>query len=125
MNPFDYVSSVSGTKQYLFDETSEKEYNTFLVNRAMSYYPDTIFHAQLMNQNGSMDPKMNYDYYFYGIPKKKRYSKWSKPESNSLLDAVKRLYGYGDEKAYDAIKTLSPEQKTSILSFVDEGGARK
>ena len=75
MNPFDIVSSVSHTKKRVIDETNEGEYNAFMVNRALSYYPDTIMHAQDMNVNHHLPGLLQYDYLLSSLRSRKRFSK--------------------------------------------------
>ena len=122
MNPFDFVKSINSSKQDLMDENPEveKEYIPFITNKALSYFPDSIFHAQAMNQKSHLDKKLQYDYLRTSLPKRDRFSKWIKPEQNELLDAVKTLYHYNEIKAHQAIKCLSDEQKTEILRIYKE-----
>ena len=43
MSPFDYLNSINDTKQDLMvDDITEKQYNAFMVNRGLSYFPDTV-----------------------------------------------------------------------------------
>ena len=82
MKPFDYVNSVTDNKKNMMvgtenDELAEKSYNPFLTNKSLSYYMDTILYANEINQYSMLDNKLQYEYYLHGIPKKKRFSKWS------------------------------------------------
>ena len=48
----DFLNSINHTKDDLFsddDEYAEKLYQGFVVNRSLSYFPDTVFHANEMN----------------------------------------------------------------------------
>ena len=51
MNPFDFVKSINYQKQDLLDDDYdgqiEKEYVPYIVNRALSFTPDTILHEQI------------------------------------------------------------------------------
>ena len=40
------------------------------------------------------------------------------------MEYVKRYYGYGNEKASQALKILSPEQINFIKSKLDTGGKK-
>ena len=43
MNPFDFVSAVSYTKQDIMPDTlAEKAYNPFITNKALSYHQDSV-----------------------------------------------------------------------------------
>jgi hypothetical protein len=122
MNPFDFVKSIITSKIDLIDENPEEQpdYIPFLTNKALSYFPDSIFHAQAMNQNVHLDKKMQYDYLRNSLPKRDRFSRWTKPEKNELIEAVKLLYHYNDVKAIQAIKCLSDEQKRNILEMYNQ-----
>jgi hypothetical protein len=40
-NPFDYVNEIlQGKKKMIVDDATEKSYEPFLVNRALSYHKD-------------------------------------------------------------------------------------
>ena len=40
MNPFELIKSISSTKKDILE--NEKDYNAFMVNRGLSYFPDTV-----------------------------------------------------------------------------------
>ena len=43
MNPFEYLNAINHTKQnVMVDDLAEKSYNSFMVNRGLSYFPDTF-----------------------------------------------------------------------------------
>ena len=119
MNPFDFVNSINSTKQHLMqdDPLAEREYVAYLTNRSLSNFPDTLFAANAMNTNHLLDRRMQYDYLFYSVTKKKRYGKWNKPESNNraAIDAIKKVFGYSEKKAEQALRTLMSEDVAKIL----------
>lgn len=40
MSPFDFLNSINTSKKDLItDDTSEKQYSAFMVNRGLSYFP--------------------------------------------------------------------------------------
>ena len=42
-NPFDYLNAINYTKQNIMvDDLTEKGYNSFMVNRGLSYFNDTM-----------------------------------------------------------------------------------
>ena len=87
-SPFDYIDNISANQNYdsIWDETSEKTYNTFMINRGLSQYKDTILFSQVMNEKSEfVSPKMQYDFYRHGITyKKKRFAKWYKPTNLNM-----------------------------------------
>lgn len=123
MNPWDIVKSINQTKENLLvDEVSEKEYQPFMVNRALSYYPDTIMYANEMNGKWNLDKKIQYDFLMKSISKKKRYSKWVKKESTTDLSLIQEYYKYSKVKALQVLSLLTPEDIETIKSEMQKGG---
>lgn len=121
MNPFDIVGSVSNTKARVISSDNERDYNAFMVNRALSYYPDTILHAQEMNFNHHLDGLLQYDYYLNSLRKKKRFSKWFKREKSDDIDAVMRHYGCSYRKALEITRVLDKKQLAEIKRVMTDG----
>ncbi len=125
MNHFDYLNSINLTKQdIMVDDICEKAYNSFMVNRGLSYFPDTVVIANEMNKHHQIDNKLQYHFFINMIRKRKRFSKWAKANKESDIDAVKEYYGYSNEKARQALTLLSPDQITIIKNKVSKGGRR-
>lgn len=123
MSPFDYFKAVSSTKENLIvDEQSEAAYVPFIVNRSLSYFTDTLFHANQLNRLPSLDKKLQHDYYLHGIRSRKRFTKWAKGVKVDDLDAVKQYYKYTDKRAIEALSLLSQEQLLSIKKRLEQGG---
>ena len=68
------------------------------------------------------DPLYRTQYLINIIRKRKRFSKWVKPELEHDLESVKEYYGYSNEKARQALSILSKEDLEQIKSKVDKGG---
>ena len=123
MNPFEYVNSISYTKKdIMVDDIAEKSYNPFLVNRSLSYFQDTVFFANEMNLYHHLDNKLQFHFLLNIVRKRKRFSKWNKPEPDSDIDVVKEYYGYSNEKARQALTLLSPSQIEELRKKVSKGG---
>jgi len=126
MNPFEYLNSINDTKlDIMIDNEIEKAYNGFLINRSLSYFPDTVGLANVMNQYHHLDNKLQFHFLLNSVRKRKRFSKWVKPTTNSDLEVIKEYYGYSNEKAKQALTLLSPEQLEQIKSKVNKGGVRR
>jgi hypothetical protein len=109
----DIAPSILQTKKDLFiEEGSIKEYNPYMVNKALSNYVDCVMYVNNMNMNSELHPRAQYDYLINSIRASKRpYAKWYKqPERQEDLDAVKLFFGYSDRKARETIKLLTEEQ---------------
>ena len=125
MNPFSYVSSINDTKKDIMkDDIAEKGYNAFLINNSFSYFYDTVGLANVMNQYHHTDNKLQYHFLINTIRKRKRFSKWIKPETESDIEVVKAYYNYSNEKAKQVLPLLSPEQITIIRQKVNKGGRK-
>ena len=64
MNPFEYSKAINITKQdIMVDDLAENDYNSFIVNRSLSYFPDTVLYANEMNRYHFLDKKLQYEFY--------------------------------------------------------------
>ena len=125
MNPFEFVNAINYTKKnIMIDDITEKAYAPYMVNRQLSYFPDTVLAANEMNRNHHLDNRLQFDFFINIIRKRKRFSKWFKPEQISDLDAVKIYYGYSNEKARQIITLLSTEQINELKHKVAKGGRK-
>ena len=124
-NPFQYLNAINDTKQDLMvDDIAEKGYSSFMVNRGLSYFNDTVLFANEMNRNHHLDNRLQFDFLINIIRKRKRFSKWMKPEVVSDVEVVKEYYGYSNEKARQALTLLTPEQITMIKKKAFKGGRK-
>jgi hypothetical protein len=119
----DIIGGILNNKKATFDNPeSERVYNSFIVNRALSYYKDTIFLANQMNQLHDLDKTCQINFYLNTVRACKRpWIKWAKPIKESDLEAVKSYYGYSNAKAIDALKILSDDQLTIIKKRLNTG----
>ena len=125
MNPFEFVNAINYTKKnIMIDDITERAYAPYMVNRQLSYFPDTVLAANEMNRNHHLDNRLQFDFFINIIRKRKRFSKWYKPETISDLDAVKKYYGYSNEKARQVLTLLSPEHINELKRKVTTGGRK-
>ena len=126
MTPFDFINAINLTKKNLFeDPQAEKDYLPFLVNRGLSYFPDTVLYANEMNRNSGIPKDWQFSFFLNTIPKKKRFSKWHKKDADADSDSltlVKEYFGYSSEKALEALSILSDEQLAMIKEKLYKGG---
>ena len=125
MNPFEYANAINYTKKNIMvDDIAEKAYNPFMINRQLSYFPDTVLAANEMNRHHHVDNRLQFDFFINIIRKRKRFSKWFKPEQISDLDVVKKYYGYSNEKARQVLTLLSTENINELKNKVAKGGRK-
>ena len=106
------------------DDIDERSYVPFVVNRSLSYFADTVGLANVMNQHHHVDKKLQYHFLINIIRKRKRFSKWIKPDLVSDMETVKEYYGYSNDKARQALNLLSPEQIEELRKKVSKGGRK-
>ena len=124
MSPFDFLNSINNTKINLVDKDPDsiKNYNGFVINRSLSYFPDTVFLSNEMNRLHHLDYKMQYDFLINIVRKKKRFSKWDKPDERADMDCLKKYFGYSEQKAKQVIGLLTESQIKTITKKVSTGG---
>ena len=122
MSPFQFVNEITfGKKDVMVDPDMEKKYVPFMVNRSLSYFTDTVHMANEMNKYHHLDKKLQFQFLLNIVRKKKRFSKWVKPETDSNVDVIKEYYGYSNEKAIQILPLLSTDQLNIIKNKVNKG----
>lgn len=129
LSPFDFINSVSKTKQDLIrvndsltPEQAEKQYVPFMVNRGLSYFPDTVLHANEMNRLPDTVKEAQYRYFLTAIRPNKRFSKWAKAEKNDDVVLLQKLYSCNRRIAKGYLKLLSKEQLEELRKTQEVGG---
>ena len=125
MTPFDFVAAINLTKKDLFaeDDLAHKDYSPFLVNKSLSFFPDTVLYANEMNMNAGIPNDWQFYFLLNSVSKKKRYSKWfKKTPKTEDFNLVKEYYGYSNEKATEALSMLTEEQLVMIKEKLYKGG---
>ena len=126
MSPFDFVNAITHNKKQLMtgtenDELAESSYVPFIVNKSLSYFPDTILHANMMNRS-TVDNKLQFSYLLNSIRPAKRFAKWVKREDNESVELVKQFYGYSTEKALQVMSLLTSDNLHYIKQKLERGG---
>ncbi len=119
----DYLNAVNHTKVPLLDtddESIEKGYVPFVINRCLSYFPDTIFYVNEMNIRPDTSKKMQFDFYLNSLRKRKRFSKWLKRENPDDLQAVMDYFEYSEAKAREALNVLTGETVSEIVDMMSK-----
>ena len=127
MGPFEFIKSINQTKKDLIKDEplAEKDYKPFLVNRGLSFFQDTVLQVNEMNRLHFLDNKLQFDYLLNSIRPRKRWSKWLKPDKIDNLEVVKEYYGFGDEKAKEALEILTDADIEYIKDKFIKGGVEK
>ena len=109
-------------KDLMVDDIAEKGYAPFMINRSLSYFNDTVLMANEMNTKHHLDNKLQYSFLINIVRKRKRFSKWNKPELEYDIDVVKEYYGYSNEKARQVLPLLTSSQISELKIKVNKGG---
>ena len=76
----DYLKAINETKQPLLDSEDiiwQKKYPTFIINRCLSMFYDTIMHSNEMNGLHFLPKSMHFRYFINSIRKNKLFGgKW-------------------------------------------------
>lgn len=125
LSPFDFLNSINMSKKDLMeDPENENQYVPFVVNRSLSYFPDTVAFANEMNKYHHLDSRLQYSFLINTIRKRKRFSKWVKPELENNIEKVKEYYGYSMDKARQVMPLLSTDELNITINKVDKGGRK-
>ena len=123
LNPFAFITSISNSKIDILED--EKDYNAYMVNRGLSYFPDTVIYANEMNKFHHLDSRLQFDFLINIVRKRNRFSKWNKNVEDENLQIVKEYYGYSNEKARDILPLLSNEHLNIIRGRMTHGGQQR
>lgn len=113
-SPFDIVNIISSKERLLTPEELDRDYNAFIINRALSNNYDTIFFANEMNKSWGLSKKLQFHFYFFGIDKRKRYGKWFKKGTDTDEEKIKLIKQYFDYSTIKAKEVLPILDKLDI-----------
>ena len=121
----DYLKAINQTKEPLLDtedEQWEKKYPSFIINKCIAPFPDTVMIVNEINQLHHLDKKLQFDFLINSLRPRKRFIPWMKAKKLKNLEYVKECYGYNNEKARNALDILNDEQISAIKTKLNKGG---
>ena len=119
----DWLNSINYNKNHIMvDEFDEKKYPSFIINKCVAPFPDTILYVNELNRMHWLDNRLQYEFLLNSLRKRKRFAKWMKASKIKNLDVVKEYYGYSNEKAKMALDVLTEEQLKIIKRKLTKGG---
>ena len=123
-NPFEYANDLMKKKDYNGDYIRErKDYKPFFINRSLSYQPDLIYNANMMNCLPMVDVKAHYDFMYQSVTKKKRpFRGWIKLKKLEDLAIIKEFYKYSNKKALSALNILDDKAIKFMKKTLNKGG---
>jgi len=116
MNIWDIVNSINLTKKDLYEsgDMTDKEYLPFIINKSLSYFNDTLFHANEMNVRFHLPKQMQYDYLRLQIRPRKRFSKWLKKTKDKDIEHIMAYYNISNKRAIEYKSLLNKTQLQKI-----------
>ena len=123
----EYLNSINISKENLMDGDDpmwEKKYSSFIINKCLAPFNDTIMFVNEINMRHHLDTKLQYDFLLNTIRSKKRFAPWIKAEKLEDLEYIKEYYGYSNEKAKQALSILNDDQITTIKNSLNKGGRK-
>ena len=120
----DWLYSINQSKKNLMDQdpTLESSYPSWIINKCLSSFTDTVLFANEMNMNWHISKRMQYDFFINSLRPRKRFSPWSKKESVDYLEDIKEYYGYSYTKALEAVRILPKSDLEKIRKLLHKGG---
>lgn len=124
--PFDFVKNIKDKSGHSYSDENKQNYNSFVINRALSMGLQTLFFANEMNRKHHLDKDLQYDFYYYGMPKVKGFDKWIKSDEKSQhIELISEYYSCSFDKAKEIINILNDAQIQSIKDILQKGGRTK
>lgn len=124
INPFDYVKAINANHNIMVDEVSEKQYNPYIVNKALSFGMDTVIQANEMNSRPHLDKRLQFSFLINSVRPRKRFNPWLKAEKIEDLNVIKQYYQYSTDKALQILNILTPRQIDVIKERLYTGGVK-
>ena len=121
---FDLLNDLNFHKKDLLSSDMEKDYLPYMINRFVSGSLDTLYFAVRMNKVSQASKRLQYDYYLYSIPKRKRFVKWVKAKEDKRLKLIQEYYGYSRQKAREVYSLFSDSDFNFIEQYLDRGGQK-
>lgn len=123
---FDYINSISYGKDLSLTTRDgfDKEYNPYVVNRAFSYFHDSVLAANMMNERPHLDKRLQYRFLLSTLVTRKRFSEWFKnTTSDEDAEVVAEYYECSLKHARSITPLHSAEQLLLMRTRLDTGGA--
>jgi hypothetical protein len=120
MTPFDWLKQITVEKRdwSSFTEEEQNGFNSFIINKALSFNKDYIQIVE-MAMLYPMPPDKLYDFYKDIIPKKPIWNKWVKSNTSwndEELQILSTYFECGTREVKDFIGLLADEEKNIILN---------
>jgi len=119
-NPFDIAKHINSKSDLEFDI---KEYIPWMTNKIFSNTLDTVFFAEVMNMNYSLDSDIQYSFMFNAIPKANRFGRYNKSSGiNNDVNLIMQKYQVNQNTAESYLKVMNDTAIKKLQEEMIEGG---
>lgn len=127
---FDYVKDLSFEKKNLAQQIENEigkfpsEFVPYVVLKTFGNSPDTVLLANEINiRFGDIPANMQYLFYLYGIPKRKRFNKFYSEDKDrtAIIKALMVYYGWGMNEATINMKMFTEKELKEIVRRTSNG----
>lgn len=119
MKPFEYIETLStGRNPTIYADNDGKGYSPFLAARAFSNFTDTLALAAQVNRT-KLTPEQHFMLLLSTVRKRKRYTKWRKPEVDASLQAVMNHYRCRADVARQYLRLLPHDFVADLMAGED------
>jgi Bacteriophage clamp loader A subunit len=127
LNPFDFIKSIQQTKVNLIRESddplkTEKLYNPWLTNKALSFHIDSVLYANEMNRSAGLDNLMQYEYYINTIRNMKRNHIWLKKSTDNDIEFLCEVFKLNKKRALEILNIIGSKKLEEIKMKITKGG---
>lgn len=124
MSPFDVVKCLTEKSEADKDEVRDA-YSPWIINKAMSFIQDCVPFANEVNKMRGIDKSLQFDFYYHGIPKRKRFYKWvKKPQFEEDIDLLSSLFGINKNTAVKYAELMTEDQLKELRETMNTGGRK-
>lgn len=113
-SPYDYVKNLSEKTD--INDFDEREYVPWMVNRIVSLGGNKEAQIAAIATGLNVPKRIHFLFYWYVLPRKKRFIKYFKKGVDKALDAVMHIYNVDEAVAEGYMGLLSTEQLQIVVS---------
>lgn len=125
MTPFDFANGLMTSRENLMTPETRDQYVPFIINRHFSYFADLVHYANDMNLAHHLTKETQNTFYLNTLPKRKRYSKWEKKQSDLVIQAISAYFQCNEARAEEYVALLPDDVKAKILNDVGMKNVKK
>lgn len=118
--PFETASTINDKTGRI--DIEECGYEPYVINKIFSNTKNSVLFANEMNSYGTVPKQWQFDFYYYGLDKTKRFGKWYKNQDDKeVLELLQSYLNCSLTKAKDVKDILMPHID-KIRAEMDKGG---